>query len=205
MATPAKRKATYQDVLDAPEHLVAEVVNGDLYLTPRPASRHARATSVLGAELVTRFDCGSPGGWIILDEPELHLDPDIVVPDIAGWRIERLPQIPDTAFLTLAPDWICEALSPSTEWLDRTRKLELYARAGIGHAWLVDARTRIVEVRRRHGAQWLVVATFDGAGAVRAEPFDAIEIDLSALWSNMMPPTPRGGGRLEPAAEYSLE
>src|SRR2546428_6351506 len=122
-ADTAERRATYQDVVDAPEHRVAEIVNGELRLSPRPRTTHARSASKLGAVLDGPFDrgVGGPGGWVLLDEPELHL-PDIVVPDLAGWRRERMPELPDEPFLILAPDWVCEVLSPSTADFDRADK-----------------------------------------------------------------------------------
>ena len=180
---PGKRRATYQDVLDAPGHLVAEIVDGELVLSPRPAARHSTVTSALGGELLPPFGRGrgGPGGWIILDEPELHLHEDIVVPDLAGWRRERMPAVPDEAYFTLAPDWICEVLSRSTEKLDRTRKLGIYARAGVRHAWFVSPLWRTVEVMRLHEGHWLLVAVHATDERARVEPFDAIELDLGSL------------------------
>jgi Uma2 family endonuclease len=186
MGEPARRRATYEDLLAVPAPLVAEIVNGVLITSPRPASRHARASSALGGELLGPFDRGrngGPGGWIILDEPELHLQGDVLVPDIAGWRRDRMPELPDTAAFTLAPDWICEVLSPSTRAVDRVEKLPIYAREHVAHAWLVDPLERLLEVFRLEGAQWLLVGTWHGDVSVRAEPFDAIELELAALWA----------------------
>ena len=131
----ARRRATYQDVLDAPAHLVAEIVAGTLYTHPRPAPPHTRASSVLGGKIGTPFDfdAGGPGGWWILDEPELHLGDDILVPDLAGWRRERMPELPDTPYFTLAPDWACEVLSASTRRMDLQGKRPIYAREGVGY------------------------------------------------------------------------
>jgi Uma2 family endonuclease len=187
MADPAKRRATYQDVLDAPEHLVAEIIGGELRLSPRPAGPHTRVTSNLGYELGPPFDRGrgGPGGWILLDEPELHLDADILVPDLAGWRRERMPAIPDAAYFTLVPDWVCEALSPSNAVHDRAEKLPIYARAGVGHVWLVDPVQRTLEVMRLHEGKWLLVGVHRGNVRVRAEPFDAIELDVALLWEDL--------------------
>ena len=189
MADPAKRRATYQDVLDAPPHLVAEVIDGELRLFPRPAKPHAAATTALGEELGPPFKRGrgGPGGWIILYEPELHLGADILVPDLAGWRRERMPALTtDEPYFTLAPDWACEVLSPGTQAMDRARKLPIYAREGIGHVWLVDPLQRTLEVLRRQNRDWLIVAVHEGAAAVRAEPFDAIELDLGILWADVI-------------------
>lgn len=122
------KRATYEDLLKVPDHLVAEILDGELFATPRPSIPHAVASSRLGGEIGGPFDRGrgGPGGWWILDEPELHLGPDILVPDVAGWRRTRLPAMPATAFLTVAPEWLCEIVSPSTEGLDRGRKLAIY-------------------------------------------------------------------------------
>ena len=192
MADPApKKKATYQDVLDAPEHKVAEIIDGDLYLSPRPAMPHSLAALAIGGELYPPFHRGrgGPGGWLILFEPELHIDENVVVPDIAGWRRDRLPSVPDVAYLTLAPDWICEVLSRSTERIDRSKKLRIYARAGVSHAWLVDPLKKSLEIFRLRDGMWVVVAVHFGDERVRAEPFDAIELDLAALWADVSPPT----------------
>jgi Uma2 family endonuclease len=184
MDEPARKRATYEDVLAAPPHGVAEVLFGVLYTHPRPACAHAKAASVLGMDLGGPFDRGrgGPGGWIVLDEPELHLGDDIIVPDLAGWQRQRLPEVPSGAYFTLAPDWICEVLSRSTQAVDRTEKMEIYAREGVRHAWLVDPVARTLEVYRLQATDWLRVATWRDDATVRAEPFDAIELELSALW-----------------------
>jgi Uma2 family endonuclease len=192
---PVKKAASYEDLLQVPDHLVAEILDGELYATPRPALRHANVTSVLGAEIGGRFHIGrgGPGGWWILDEPELHLRDDIVVPDLAGWRRSRLAAIPDTAFMTMAPDWACEVISPSTEGMDRGRKLSIYAREGVSHLWLVNPASETLEVLALAGGRWTILASYVGAVIVRAEPFDAIDLDLSILWTTSSAPTPPTG------------
>jgi Uma2 family endonuclease len=186
-STPAERqglkRATYEDVLNAPEHKVAEILDGELFLSPRPASRHSLASSRLGA-ILAPFDDGRsrPGGWWILDEPELHFGEDVVVPDLAGWRRERMPAVPDVPFLSFAPDWVCEVLSPSTERIDRGRKLRIYANAGIAHAWFVNPVERTLEVLRLRDGAWTIVAVCSGPDPVRVKPFDAIELPLGRLW-----------------------
>lgn len=173
---------------NAPATMTAEVIDGELLLMPRPRRRHAHGASRLGSRLAPFGDPreGDPGGWVILDEPELHLGPrpDIVIPDLAGWRRERLPEefLDESDGLTLAPDWCCEVLSPSTERVDRGRKLDVYHRESVGHVWLISPPLRTVEVYRRHDLGWLRVATYEGDLAVRAEPFDAVPLDLAALW-----------------------
>ena len=178
------RRATYQDVLDAPAHQVAEVINGTLYTHPRPAPPHARASSVLGGKIGSPFDYDAvgPGGWWIIDEPELHLDEDIMVPDLAGWRRERMPEFPDTAYFTLAPSWVCEVLSPSTRRLDLLEKRPTYAREGVGHLWLIDPTDRTFEAFELHDGQWLLIASAKDDDPVSIRPFDAITFSLADLW-----------------------
>lgn len=180
----SKRPATYDDLLKVPDQFVAEILDGELYTSPRPSPRHADASSGLGGALRGPFDRGrgGPGGWRILDEPEIHLAADVVVPDLTGWRRERLPSIPDEAFIAVAPDWICEVLSPSTVSIDRVKKLAIYARERVAHAWLIDPIARTVEILRLDTGGWLIVATFSDLDVVRAEPFEAIELELSLLW-----------------------
>jgi len=181
---PFDRPATYDDLTKLPDNLVAEIVNGELHASPRPAPPHTVAASVLGGRLVPPFHegRGGPGGWWVLDEPELHLGEDVLVPDLAGWRRTRMPRRPRTAFFTLAPDWTCEVLSPSTSQLDRAKKLAIYAREGVGHAWLVDPDAGTLEVLRLENGRWSILATHAGSEVVRAEPFAEIEIELQALW-----------------------
>jgi Uma2 family endonuclease len=183
MATkPLKTGATYEDLRDVPDHYVAEMFDGELYATPRPALPHARAATVLAVTLGGPFDRIGPGGWVILVEPELHFGNDVLVPDLAGWRRERVPTLPADAYMTLAPDWICEVLSASTETLDRGKKLRIYAREGVHHAWLVDPLRRTLEVLGLESGSWNQIDAHEGNVTVRAPPFDAIELELGALW-----------------------
>ena len=179
-----ERRATYQDVIDAPAHMVAEVVEGALYTHPRPAPLHALASSSLGVELGSPFQKGrgGPGGWWIIDEPELHLGEDILVPDLAGWRRERMPDFPDTAFVTLAPDWVCEVLSPSTRDLDRHGKRPVYAREGVAHLWFIDPEARDLEAFELRNGEWVLIATARNDDPVSIPPFEAISFPLNALW-----------------------
>jgi Uma2 family endonuclease len=193
MADPAKKPATYQDVLDAPEHMVAQVIDGELHLQSRPASLHAFAATGLSGDLGNPFQRGrgGPGGWWILHEPELHLGRDILVPDLAGWRKRRLPHFPDQTYFELAPDWICEVHSPSTRRTDRMLKAPVYAREGVSWIWFVDPRDRTVEVwRLTEQAQWLVEGIWDGSQPARLPPFDAVELDPSAWFPPEAQPEP---------------
>jgi Uma2 family endonuclease len=179
---PFDRPATYDDLVNLPERMVAEIVGGELHASPRPAVRHALAGSRLGRLLMPAFDHPPPGGWWILYEPELHLGADVLVPDWAGWRRERMPALPDVAFVSLAPDWVCEILSPSTAALDRAKKLTVYGREGVGYAWLVDPVARTLEVLRLESGRWSILGTHLGDETVRAAPFTDIEIRLPLLW-----------------------
>ena len=182
---PLKKNATYEDLREVPDHFVAEMFDGDLYASPRPAIPHTRAASVLGAMLMGPFDHGrnGPGGWLFLDEPELHFGNDVLVPDVAAWRRTRLPSLAPEPYLTLAPDWACEVLSPSTEKLDRGAKLRVYARERVAYVWLIDPSRQTLEVLALDGrGQWAKHVAFEGRAHVRAVPFDAIELELGALW-----------------------
>lgn len=185
MGDPAARRVTYEDLLAVPDHVVAEILNGVLITHPRPASLHARASSRLGAELDGPFDRGrnGPGGWLLLDEPELHLHGDVLVPDLVGWRRERMPELPDAAAFELPPDWVCEVLSPSTEAVDRAEKMPIYGREGVGHLWLVDPVARTLEAFALEQSRWVVLGTWREAARVRVAPFAELELELAALWA----------------------
>lgn len=178
--------ATYADILALPRHVVGEIFFGVLHVNPRPAPAHALAASALGEELGPPFKRGKggPGGWVLLFEPELHLHDDIVVPDLGGWRRERMPEVPiDKAYFELAPDWVCEVLSPSTAATDRDDKLRIYSRERVSHVWLVDPILKTLEVLRLDGVTYRIVAVHRDDARVRAEPFDAIELELATLWA----------------------
>jgi Uma2 family endonuclease len=185
MAAP-KRRATYEDLMQVPDTKVAEIIDGELIVSPRPASPHAHAAAGIGAD-VLRFhgpadaDPG-PGGWWILPEPEVHLGADVVVPDWAGWRRAGMPAFPHAPFFTQRPDWVCEILSPTTGRIDRGAKMRLYARAGVGFAWLVDPVLQTLEIYRLDAGRWVVVDTHGGDAVVRAQPFEAIELRLGRWW-----------------------
>jgi Uma2 family endonuclease len=182
---PLDRAATYEDLLQLPDHLVAEIVGGELHATPRPSPRHARAATRISNRLGPAFDegRGGPGGWVILFEPELHLGPEVLVPDLAGWHRSRMPRLPDTAYFAVAPDWVCEVVSPATAALDRAGKLAAYARQHVRLAWLIDPLARTLEVLRVEGGRWVILATHAGDEVVRAEPFADIDVDLHPLWA----------------------
>jgi Uma2 family endonuclease len=185
----ARKHATYADLAAVPSHRVAEIVDGALESHPRPAPRHALAASSMGVELSNSFHSGrgGPGGWIIIDEPEIHLGPHIVVPDLSGWRRERLERLPDTPYFEVAPDWICEILSPSTSRLDRGPKRRIYAEYGISFLWLLDPDEQVLEAFRLVDKQWTLVGTVTGGADVALEPFDAVSFPLSILFPFDLP------------------
>jgi hypothetical protein len=183
-ADTARRRATYEDVLSSPPHVVTEVLFGTLHQSPRPAVPHALAASAVGEELGPPFKRGrgGPGGWMILDEPEIHLGEHIVVPDLGGWRRERMPEAPDTAYLELPPDWVCEVLSSSTRALDRGAKLKVYAEYRVGFVWFVEPLEKLVEILELDGATYRIVQAVEGDSPARLRPFDAIEFPMASLW-----------------------
>jgi Uma2 family endonuclease len=190
MGGPGKKDATYADVLAAPPHKVAEIIDGELVLSPRPAGPHTAAATALIGEIGPPFNRGrgGPGGWIILAEPELHLARDILVPDLAGWRRETMSVVANEPYFTIRPDWVCEVLSPSTERYDRAAKIALYAAAGVAHAWLVNPLQRTLEILRLSAAtprEWSAIGVHRDDAKVRAEPFQALELDLSILWRDV--------------------
>lgn len=185
--------AVVEGYRNAPAHMVAEILGGGLSLMPRPRRRHAHGATLLTRRLGPFYDPmgDDPGGWVILDEPELHLGPrpDIVVPDLAGWRTERVPAgflADDAAGIQLPPDWVCEVLSPSTERLDRREKLSIYRREGVSHVWLVNPLARTLEVLALAGSHYAVMDVFAGDERVRAAPFDAVELALGLLWEDVV-------------------
>ena len=192
MSGPAMNKmtrpvgtATYQDIIDAPPNMVAEIIHGALHTHPRPAMPHAHAGSILGMELARPFHKGrgGPGGWWIIDEPEVHLGTDVLVPDIAGWRHETMPDYPQEAFTTIVPDWVCEVLSPATRTHDVTDKRDIYGTFGVRHIWFVDPDARTLEAFVNEDGDWHLIAALRDDDPVSVAPFDAITFQLDDLWA----------------------
>jgi len=209
MSQPPRRRATYEDLLAVPDEQVAEILDGELHVTPRPAAPHAVAHTNLLIDLgaALRRSEGDPpdGGWWFLTEPELHLGEDVVVPDAAAWRRARMPAVPNAPWFSLAPDWACEVISPSTARIVRAKKMRILAREGVRHFWIVDPLARTLEVYRLEGTAWLLVVTHSGDAAVRCEPFEAVELSLSRWWLPEPPPerapeaaSPSGGAAPAP-------
>lgn len=194
-AKPRKKPATYADLEAVPPNMVAEILGGELVTHPRPRMRHGIASFALGGELSGPFQKGGdggPGGWIFINEPELHLGPHVVVPDLVGWRRDRLPVEPEDVGIAIAPDWVCEVLSPSTAIHDRTIKFEIYYSFGVRYLWYLDPEYKTLEVFGRGTEHWQTLKTFGGHDDIRAEPFDAISFSLGALWPYDPPPAAEG-------------
>ena len=184
MTIAQKIPATYADIEALPPNMVGEILFGNLVTHPRPARRHTSASSSMGAIITPPFQFGNggPGGWIIIDEPELHLGPHVVVPDLAGWRSERLVGKGDGAWFEEVPDWICEVLSPSTEKYDRSDKQRIYATYLVDHVWHVNPITKLLEVYARQGKNWLQTHVFKDQETVSAPPFESLSFNLGLLW-----------------------
>ena len=179
-----KKIAIYEDLYSIPENMIGQIINGELIAMPRPSPKHCNVVSGIGFEIGPpyRFGRGGPGGWVILDEPEIKLGQDIFVPDLAGWKKERLTKFPNTNYISVPPDWVCEVLSPSTEKTDRAKKMPIYALFGVPYLWLINPVEEIFEVYKLDSGRWMLFSVYAENDKVRAEPFQEIEIDLQNLW-----------------------
>lgn len=183
-ARPTRRPATYEDLLAVPDRFVAQILDGELVTLPRPSLDHGEAAWGLTAALDGPFrrGRGGPGGWWILAEPEVHLGTDVVVPDLAGWRRDKVPERPRGAYATAAPDWVCEILSPSTARRDLGQKALLYHRFEVPWYWTVDPVAGFVQVLRHTPEGYLVDAVAGPGEPARLHPFDAVALDLGRLF-----------------------
>jgi len=181
------KSSLYEQLLALPDHVTGEIINGELYAQPRPTGRHGLVGRGLSGNLINPFDFGrgGPGGWWLIAEPEVHFirDQEVTVPDLAGWRRERMPSIPEDHRFEVVPDWVCEILSPSTAKKDRVVKLPLYARYGVSHAWLADPSAQTLEAFELKENHWLLIATLKDDDRVSVPPFDAVEFSLADLWA----------------------
>jgi len=176
----------YKELCDLPKNMVGQILDGELIASPRPAPRHSNASSGIGSAIRPPFQDGQggPGGWWILDEPEVHLESNVFVPDIAGWKKEKLPKLPDTAYFEITPDWVCEVVSPSSGRHDRVTKMNLYAQFKIPFYWLVDPQGKTLEIFSLEQGRWILSSSFGKSDMVSAPPFSDIEFDLSYLWAD---------------------
>jgi Uma2 family endonuclease len=184
MTKYAPTPATYADLEKVPSNMVAEIIHGVLETHPRPLPRHRIVANALGFEVTGPFQKGrgGPGGWIFIPEPQLHLGPHVLVPDLAGWRRDRLPSLPTRVGITISPDWVCEILSPSTARLDRELKMPIYAEQGVGHVWLIEPEQRFIDAYCNVAGKWMLVGTATGDSDVSSPPFDAITFPMSDLF-----------------------
>jgi Uma2 family endonuclease len=193
MSELAKKKATYEDLYSIPENMTGEIINGELIVTPRPSRKHVRTAIVLGNKIGSPYDFGEgggPGGWIFLIEPEIGLGEHTMVPDLAGWKRERFPIEEDHNWISAAPDWVCEILSPNTLRTDKVKKMPIYAHHGVGHIWLIDPVAMTMDAFRLESGKWVLLGSFTENDKVRAEPFQEIEINLKDLWlESLQPPS----------------
>lgn len=183
-SAPTKRNASYADIAALPEGKVGQLIDGDLYVCARPRVPHARAMSRLLGRLGPADDDPSAKGWVILAEVEIWFGKNrknLLVPDLAGWRRTRMPEMPNVQTMDMTPDWVCEGLSPGTTRIDRGRKRELYAKYGVDHLWYADPDRREVEMLTLDGSSYRVTRIAGSERSVFA-PFSH-EIDLSKLWS----------------------
>jgi Uma2 family endonuclease len=186
-AHPQQRPTLYEQLETLPPGLTGEILDGQLHTQPRPTGPHVFTASELGYELIGPFERGrgGPGGWWIIDEPELHFicNAEVDVPDLAGWRRARMPTLPEGHRFTVVPDWVCEVLSPATESKDRDIKMPIYARFGVAWAWLIDPGKHTLEAYALKDGTWREIGRFAGAARVSVPPFAAAEIALDDLWA----------------------
>ena len=184
---PELQPTLYARLQSLPEGLTGEILNGQLHTQPRPSGLHALVESNLQVEIGGPFGKGrgGPGGWWIIVEPEVHLlrDAEVVVPDLAGWRRERMPQVPEDHRFEVVPDWVCEILSPSTDSKDREIKMPIYVHYGVAYLWLLNPRRRTLEAYALRDGQWHAIAKATGEETVAAPPFEALQLELGALWN----------------------
>ncbi|MFO1173072.1 MAG: Uma2 family endonuclease [Hyphomicrobiaceae bacterium] len=192
MADPAEKHASYADIEALPPNVVGEIIFGSLVTHPRPVQWHGAAAGALNVALGApyQFGSGGPGGWVFIPEPELHLGPHVIVPDLGGWLRERMTEPPSKGWHEVAPDWVCEILSPGTERHDKGAKRTIYATYGVNHLWQVDPRLKSLEVFRRQDNGWLLTGTFFENDDVNAEPFTELTFPLGRLWPLDPPSTP---------------
>lgn len=185
MSEPARKYATYEDLYTIPGNMMGEIINGRLVVTPRPSRKHVLASSFLGGEIIPSYCHGrgdGPGGWIVLIEPEIGFGANILVPDLAGWKLERYPEEESQNWISVTPDWACEIISPSTEIRDRDEKMAIYAEHGVPYVWLINPIITTLEAYKLLSEGWFRFAIYNGHKMVKVEPFHEIEIDLGSLW-----------------------
>ncbi len=182
---PPIARATYADLESLRPDVRGEIVFGELCMTPRPALVHMHVASVIAGRLMGVYQFkgagGSGGDWVFVHEPELRIEGDAIIPDIAGWRAERYRQI-STDYPDVAPDWVCEILSPSTERRDWTTKADWYLQHGVRWYWIVDPRARSIECFEASGTLWQGVGKARAADTARLAPFAELALNVGEFW-----------------------
>jgi len=186
MAHPAALFPTFEDLYEQiralPEHVTGEILEpGVLRTMSRPARPHRRThTSILRG--LDGFDANFGGkGWWIEIEVEIRFPGGrLAVPDLSGFRVERVPELPDENPLHILPDWCCEILSPTTERVDRMVKLPLYARSGVPWIWLVDPNLHTIEVFETIDGRPALTAVGGDLDNAHLPPFG--DLDISTWW-----------------------
>jgi Uma2 family endonuclease len=190
MTKPSPSAPTLADLDALPPGIVGEIINGVLYTMTKPRMRHQRTSTGIGGDLRVPFDLGrgGPGGWWIVAEPGIELPntPEIS-PDVAGWRRERMPEMPGDEPIRVVPDWVCEILSKTTQRHDLLVKLPYYAEVGVAHAWTVDLEARVLTAHRLESRHWVTIGTYSNETEARIVPFDAVPLNVADWW----PPAPR--------------
>lgn len=185
MTEIARKQATYEDLYSIPENMTGEIIDGELFVTPRPSRKHGLCATALGAAVTAPYQFGQgggPGGWVFIIEPEIGLGQDILVPDLAGWKRELFPFQEQVNWISVAPNWVSEILSPSTSRSDKVKKMPIYARHGVEHIWLIDPVAMSVDAFRLESGRWFLLGSFAQDDKMRIEPFQEIEINLGDLW-----------------------
>jgi Uma2 family endonuclease len=182
---PSPRAPTLADLDALPPGIVGEIIEGVLYTMTKPRMRHQRTGLEIGSGLLGPFDhgFGGPGGWWIVTEPGIELPntPEIS-PDVAGWRRERMPEMPVDEPIRLVPDWVCEILSPTTRRHDMLHKQPYYAKIGVPIMWLVDIEARVLTVHRLESSHWVTIGTYSDEIEARIAPFDAVPLNVTRWW-----------------------
>jgi Uma2 family endonuclease len=182
---PVGGAATLADLDELPIDVIGEIIGGVLYAMPRPRPAHQRTTTLIGGHLANPFDLGGgdgPGGWWILVDPLIALPgAPRVVPDLAGWRRERMPELPDGT-ITVVPDWVCEILSPSTAVHDLETKAPHYCKVGVLFLWIVDVDVRTVSAYKRQAGNWHPLGVYSTETDARIGPFEEVPLNVTSWW-----------------------
>lgn len=187
---PSTKPPTLADLDALPPGVVGEIIDGVLYTMTKPRMRHQRTMLKIGGGVAAPFDdgIGGPGGWWIIPEPGIELpDTPEIAPDVAGWRRDRMPEMPIDEPIRIVPDWVCEILSPTTRRHDLLVKLPYYAKVGVAYHWLVDLEGRTVTAQRLDSGRWTTLGVYCDETDARIEPFDVVPLHVASWWPPAAP------------------